>query len=106
MTEIRNATIADPGDGNDAALTPITVQAQGIPMDKVRTGTRDSSKTMSMSPEPARPDFRLNLTRYFRAFPYRRKNAAFPRAVTYFVGLRYDSGNQITQPVIINRADS
>jgi hypothetical protein len=106
MTEIQNAAIADSGEGNDAMWTQITAQVPGIPMDKVRTETRDLSKTAAMGLEPARQDFRLNLTRYFRAFPYRRENAAFPRAVTYFIGLGHDSGNQVTQPVIINRADS
>jgi aldehyde oxidoreductase len=42
--------IADPGEGNDAMLTQITAYVLGIPQDKVRLETRDTSKTVAMGP--------------------------------------------------------
>jgi aldehyde oxidoreductase len=44
------AAIADPGEGNDAMLTQITAHVLGIPMEKVRLDTRDTSKTVAMGP--------------------------------------------------------
>jgi aldehyde oxidoreductase len=44
------AAIADPGEGNDAMLTQIAAYVLGIPQDKVRLDTRDTSKTVNMGP--------------------------------------------------------
>ena len=44
------AAIADPGEGNDAMLTQIAAHVLGIPMNKVRLDTRDTSKTVGMGP--------------------------------------------------------
>jgi len=44
------AAVADPGEGDDALLTQIAAHQMGLPLDKVRLYTRDTSKTVAMGP--------------------------------------------------------
>lgn len=44
------AAAADPGEGNDSMLTQLTAQFMGIPLEKVRTHTRDTDFTAASGP--------------------------------------------------------
>ncbi len=44
------AAIADPGEGNDSMLSQLAAQVLGLPLNKIRLYTRDTTKTVAAGP--------------------------------------------------------